>query len=181
MTNINLFNFYIFLDEINNSIKKNILRLKKKNIIINFKLNNENINKFNEIIKFVKKNSINFFIKDNYKLAVKYKANGLFLSSVNKSFNIPILFKRNFKIIGSAHNQFEYYIKLKQKCNLVTFSPIFFNNKYSANKILGVIKFNLLTLNWKCHLCALGGINKEKLNKILSTKTRVIGVKGFIE
>ena len=176
-----LFNFYIFLEKINSSIEKNILSLNKKNVIINFTLNNKNIQQFHNIIKFVRKNRINFYIKDDYKLAIKYKADGLFLSSNNKSFKKPSFVKKNFIVIGSAHSQFEYYIKMKQSCDLITFSPIFYNKKYSINKILNIIKFNLLTLHWKCSLCALGGINKNNLNKILSTRTRMVGIKSFIE
>ena len=41
-----------------------------------------------------------------------------------------ILLKKNFKIIGSAHNQSEYSLKIKQGCKLIMLSPLFFNKKY---------------------------------------------------
>ena len=44
-------------------------------------------------------------------------------------------------------------------------SPLFFNQKYSKNKILYPLKFNLITLNWKSEICALGGINAYNINK----------------
>lgn len=181
MIKINLFNFYIFLEKINSSIEKNILSLKKKIIIINFTLNNKNFQQFYSIIKFVKKNRINFFVKDDYKVAIRYKADGLFLSSNYKSLKTNFFVKKSFKIMGAAHNQFEYYIKKKQSCDLITLSPVFYNKKYSINKVLSPIKFNLLTLHWNCNLCALGGVSKNNINKILSTKTRNVGVKSFIE
>jgi hypothetical protein len=45
-------------------------------------------------------------------------------------------------------------------------SPLFHNQKYSKNKILGPIKFNLITKNWKAEICALGGINQTNIKKI---------------
>ncbi len=50
-------------------------------------------------------------------------------------------------------------------------SPIFFNRKYSINKILRIIKFNLITLNWNCNICALGGIKLDNLKMIKLTKS----------
>jgi thiamine monophosphate synthase len=54
-------------------------------------------------------------------------------------------------------------------------SPIFLNPKYSKNKILGVIKYNLISLNWKIITCALGGINYKNFRKIKCTKSNQIG------
>jgi 2-keto-3-deoxy-6-phosphogluconate aldolase len=59
-------------------------------------------------------------------------------------------------------------------------SPIFYNNKYSQNQILNPIKFNLISLNWKTNLCALGGINKTNIRKINLTKAMSIGVKSWM-
>lgn len=44
-------------------------------------------------------------------------------------------------------------------------SPLFYNEKYSKNRILNTSKFNLMSLNWKIDLCALGGINIKNLKK----------------
>jgi thiamine monophosphate synthase len=49
-------------------------------------------------------------------------------------------------------------------------SPLFYNKKYSLNGVLGVLKFNLMTLDWKSKVCALGGINIENLKKIKMTR-----------
>ena len=59
-------------------------------------------------------------------------------------------------------------------------SPIFYNNKYSQYQILNPIKFNLISLNWKTEVCALGGISDENTNKIKSTKVKSIGIKSWI-
>ena len=49
-------------------------------------------------------------------------------------------------------------------------SPLFYNKKYSLNGVLGDLKFNLMTLDWKSKVCALGGINIENLKKIKMTR-----------
>jgi thiamine monophosphate synthase len=53
-------------------------------------------------------------------------------------------------------------------------SPIFYNKKYTYPKILGVIKFNLISKQWRANICALGGINLKNLNKIKMTKANSI-------
>lgn len=172
---------YVFLEEINNSIKDNLVKFRNINIIIDINENNsKNLENQLSIIKFAKKNRIPFLIKNDFQKSVKYKANGILLSSDNKKITKPILLKKNFYIAGSAHNQFEYAQKLKQKCHLLMLSPIFFNEKYSKNKILDILKFNNKTINWKANLCALGGINSKTLKKIKLTKCVAIGFKKFI-
>ena len=59
-------------------------------------------------------------------------------------------------------------------------SPLFYNEKYSKNRILNTSKFNLMSLNWKIDLCALGGINIKNLKKIKLTKVKIISFKKFI-
>jgi hypothetical protein len=57
-----------------------------------------------------------------------------------------------------------------QKCETIALSPLFFNPKYSKNKILGPIKFNLVSKIWNTNLCALGGVTKKNIKKINLTK-----------
>jgi hypothetical protein len=59
-------------------------------------------------------------------------------------------------------------------------SPLFFNEKYSKNKILNILKFNSKTIHWKVNLCALGGINSKTLNRVKLTKCEAIGFKKII-
>jgi hypothetical protein len=60
-------------------------------------------------------------------------------------------------------------------------SPLFYNKKYSKNKILGPIKFNLITNSWKSEICALGGINQKNIKEIkLLPKKTSIGFKSLI-
>jgi len=172
---------YVFLEEINNLIKDNLVKFSNINIIIDINKNNsKNLNNQLSIIKFAKTNRIPFLIKNDFQKSVKYKANGVFISSDHKKITKPILLKKNFYIVGGAHNQLEYAQKLKQKCQLLMLSPLFFNEKYSKNKILSILKFNNKTIDWKLNLCALGGINSKTLNKVRLTRCVAVAFKKFI-
>ena len=46
--------------------------------------------------------------------------------------------------------------------------------------ILNQIKFNLITLNWKTKICALGGISYKNVMLINLTKSTSIGIKSLI-
>ena len=163
---------YIFIDCLDEKIKKNIIKLKNCHLIYS-------LEQFLQIIDFKKKNKIPLYVLDNYRIAIKYKLDGIFLTSHNKRM-IPISIKNKLKIIGSAHNQREYFIKKNQACNMISLSPLFYNNKYSINKILQPLKFNLITNNWNVKLCALGGILKNNLKKIQLTKATAIGIKRYV-
>jgi thiamine monophosphate synthase len=80
-----------------------------------------------------------------------------------------------------AHSQLEYYKKKEQSCKNIMVSPLFYNRKYSLNKILGVNKFNLLTNNWKTRICALGGISSSNIKKIRMTKARSLAGISFFQ
>jgi thiamine-phosphate pyrophosphorylase len=172
---------YVFLEEINNLIKENLIKFNSINIIIDInKKDKKGLENQLSIIKFAKKNKIPFFLKNNFKKCIKYKADGIFIDSKNKTIIKPILLKKKFTIIGLAHNQLEYFQKLNQKCIIIMLSPLFYNEKYSINKLLGILKFNNKALNWKIKLCALGGINYKNLKKIALTKSEGIAFKRFL-
>ena len=172
---------YVFLYDINNLIKGNLVKFSNINIIIDINDNtSKNLENQLTIIKFAKKNRIPFLIKNDFQKCVKYKANGIFISSDNKKITKPILLKKNFHIVGGAHNQLEYTQKSKQKCDLLMMSPLFFNEKYSKNRILNITKFNSKTIHWDIDLCALGGINSKTLKKIRLTKCVAVGFKKII-
>jgi thiamine-phosphate pyrophosphorylase len=86
----------------------------------------------------------------------------------------------DFLIVGTAHNQLEYYFKKRQNCKIISLSPIFYNPKFSKNKILGPIKFNLISQIWNADLCALGGINQTNIKKINITKASTIAYQRYI-
>jgi thiamine-phosphate pyrophosphorylase len=175
----NLLNkLYYFCDHFNIN---EINGIKKISIIFNLQHKNSvNTFKIEKMIKYCKKFSIPYYFINNIKHCIKYKANGLYIESNYKNaiLNRPSL--KKFEILGSAHNQIEYYFKKKQFCSSIFLSPLFYNNKYSNYKILGISRFNLKSLYWKSSLIALGGINGTNVKKIILTRARGIGFKRFI-
>ena len=172
-------NYYYFCKTLTESIKKNILKYPHINIIYYDNKPNISDENLQAISKFCKKYNIPFFIINNHLLATKIKANGVYLESINR--NYKHLSNKKLIIVGSAHNQIEYFIKLRQKCNLIMFSPIFFNQKYSKYKTMGVVKFNLTTRFWKCKAGALGGINQKNLRSLRLISSDNYGVVSLIE
>ena len=180
--NSHLINIYIFIESFNNLIEKKILKIKNIRIIYeNANMPSEN---FFRVIKFCKINKIKLYVLDNFRIALKYKLNGLLISSYNKEISkiqIMQLKKKNIEILGKVHNQLEFYQKIRQGCGTIFLSPIFFTKKYSKNRILGVSKFNLISLKWNSILVALGGINFSNYKKIKMTKSVGIGIKTLVK
>lgn len=175
----NLYKYYVFIDKIDDNLKKKLIQFINIRIIIDIDDDSDN-NHLKSIVKFSKENKIKFYFKNNYSLATKYGASGILITSNNKNNLRPLCLKKEFKIIGAVHNQLEYFIKARQNCHLVMFSPLFENPKYKKNKILQIIKFNLISKNWKIKVAALGGIiHNNNLNKLKLLKTYTIGFKRF--
>ena len=78
--------------------------------------------------------------------------------------------KKKFKLIGSAHNTNEINIKNKQGCSKIFISPIFKTPKHKNH--LDTIKFNLLSVNIKNKVVALGGINFSNYFRLKLTKSK---------
>jgi thiamine monophosphate synthase len=179
--NKQIYEYYVFLDQINNLVEKNLLKFSNINIIIDIDhLDRKSLQDEYSIIKFAKKNKIPFILKNNFMKCIKYKANGIYIDSRNTKIIKPFLIKKKFKIIGVAHNQLEYFKKKYQNCNPLMLSPLFCNNKYSPNKILNTFKFNNKANVWTTQVCALGGINYENVKKIKLLNVKAIAFKKFI-
>ena len=175
------YKYYIFVNELNEIIKNNILKISEPNLILNFSIFDESsLILAKNIIRFCKNYHIPFYILNDIKIAKQLNADGIFISSNNKKIGLSLFGSKKFDLIGSAHNQLEYFIKQKQNCKTIMLSPIFYNNKYSKNQILNPIKFNLMSLSWKTEICALGGISNENIRKIKITKTRSVGIKSWV-
>ena len=162
---------YYFIDEYNyaelSKLSKNI------NIIYRNYKKIIDISTLILIRNYCKKNRIKFFISNDIKLAIKYKLDGVYIPAFNKQINfIKYILPKNFKILGSAHNNIEISIKQKQGCNIIFVSPIFKVRK--KNYFLNIVKFNLLTLNKKIKFVALGGIRKKNKNKL-----NLLNIYGF--
>jgi len=171
--------FYFFTDNLDEIITKNIKNFESLCIIYKQQNNIINETKLTVLRNYCKINKIQFFVSDSYKLAIKYNCNGIFLSNKNKKI-LKLATKKNFKIIGLAHNRFEFFLKRKQLCETIMLSPIFYNYKYTLNKILGIVKFNLITLDWNTKICALGGVKLNNLKKIKMTKSSSVAFISMI-
>ena len=126
---------------------------------------------------YCKKKKLKFLLSNNVKLSIKLNLDGAYLPSFNKNFyHLSFKFKKNFILLGSAHNLKEIRIKEKQNVNKIFVSSIFKKN----NNFLGINKFNLISkLSYK-EIVALGGISKDNFGLINLTKsTGVAGISFF--
>jgi len=171
---INYFKKFLFIDDFNQNILFSID--KDFDIIYRNYKDNSNETLLKKIKNFCKRTNRRLYLSNNLKLALKLDLDGVYIPAFNKKLNFKNLaLKKNFKIIGSAHNIFEIRTKLAQQCELIFLSPIFKSKKNKS--FLGTIKFNTLSLNFKNNFIALGGINKDNIKKILLTKS--IGIAGI--
>ena len=117
-----------------------------------------------EMRTFCKRNGIKLYLSNNIKLAIKLGFDGAYIPAFNKSLrHLNYKLKKNFRILGSAHNIKEIRLKEKQKVSLIFISSIFKKNK----NYLGLYKFLYLEKLTDINIIALGGINRRNL-KILS-------------
>ena len=57
---------------------------------------------------YCNKKKFKFYISNNLRLAIKFKTDGIYIPSFNKRITLSrASLGKNFKIIGSAHNQME--------------------------------------------------------------------------
>jgi len=117
-----------------------------------------------KIKKYCKKKSIKFYLSNNIKLAIKLDLDGAYIPSFNKSLkHLAYSYKKNFKIIGSAHNLKEIRTKEIQNVRKIFLSSLFKKNK----NFLGINKFKLFSKLSNKKIVALGGISKKNKKKLL--------------
>jgi len=165
----NLLKQYYFIEKFD----KKILEKQSNKTAIIYRNYSKTINKL-EILKireFCNKKKLKLFLSNNFKLALKLNLNGAYIPSFNKSFNhLNFSVKKDFLILGSAHNLKEIRIKELQKVDAIFLSSIFKKN----NNYLGLFKFINLNYLTKKKTIALGGISKKN-KKILN----MINLWGF--
>ena len=147
----------------------NLRKIKKFNKFFIIYRNNGITECLNDIIKFRKEcqiKSIKFYVANDIKLAKKISSDGIYLSSYNRSLKILNLRKKNFGIIGSAHNINEISIKVKQKCNYILLSKLFLVDYDKNSSFLGIVKFNKYLNTISSKLVPLGGIKISNLNSL---------------
>ena len=115
-----------------------------------------------------------FYISNNFKLCIKLNLDGVYIPSFNKDTNFNCFsIKKNFKIIGSAHNRYEINFKLRQNVKEIFISSIFKRN----SNYLGIYNFLSLKKFNTAKTIALGGINSTNLKKVCSTGA--FGISGI--
>ena len=127
-----------------------------------------------KIKEFCKKRNVKVCLANNFRLAIRLGFNGAYIPSFNNNLqHLNYVLKRNFIVLGSAHNIKEIRLKEKQKVSLIFISSIFKKNK----NYLGLHRFINLEKLTKTSAIALGGINRKNL-KILSL-TSCVGFAGI--
>ena len=163
-------NIFVFLDEYNENIFQN------NNINIgviyrNYKAKNRE-KELSKIAKACKKKRYQLFVSNDIKLALKVRADGIYIPSFNKTKKFLNLEMKNLTILGSAHNQKEIQEKISQKCQAIFLSPTFCEEK--SISFHNLYNFNSLSRSNKVNILALGGISEHNVHKL-----RLLYIKGF--
>ena len=165
-------NRYYFI----NKFDQSHLDKQSKEVTIIYRNHNSAINK-KTILKikyYCKKKGNKFLLSNNIKLAINLNLDGIYISSFNKDKkHLSFSLKKNFIILGSAHNVYEMKTKELQNVSIIFLSSIFKKNK----NFLGVYKFKLLSYISKKPIIALGGISNNNLKKL--NLTNCIGFAGI--
>ena len=155
-------NKYYFINKFDQShIDK---QLKETTII--FRNYNQKIDKklILQLKSYCKKKGNKFLLSNNIRLAINLDLDGVYIPSFNTDKrHLSYSFKKNFIILGSAHNIYEMRTKELQCVSAIFLSSIFKKNK----NYLGINKFKLLSFLSNKPVIALGGIsnnNSKKLN-----------------
>ena len=137
----------------------------KKGVGIIFRNYNSN-NHLNTILKlkeYCKNKGYKFYLSNNIKLAIKLGLDGVYIPSFNMNKkHLSFSFKKNFLIIGSAHNNKQIKIKEIQGVKIIFISSLFKKNK----NYLGINRFKLLSSLSDKKVVALGGISNKNTKKL---------------
>ena len=167
------FKKYYFIDDFNPIHLKDLD--KKITLIWRSKNGKNDIQKIYKLANFCKKKKIKLYLSNNVKLALKLRLNGAYISAYNREFSFnSYSFRKNFSLIGSAHNLFEAKIKKLQKIKIIFISPIF---KYKNKMPLGIYKSRIFFGDSSYEKIALGGVDKKNIN--LLNMTKFIGFAGI--
>ena len=153
---------YYFINKFDTN---NINRQDKQTTIIYRNYSNNSLDQklILKIKEFCKKKSIKFYLSNDIKLAIKLGLDGAYIPSFNKSFkHLAYNYKKDFQIIGSAHNLKEIRIKENQNVKKIFLSSLFKKNK----NFLGINKFKLLSKKTNRNIVVLGGISDKNLKKL---------------
>ena len=147
---------YYFINKFDTNL---ISKQDKDTTIIYRNYKDHNFDDLQKIKKYCKKKSFKFLLSNDIKQAIISNLDGAYIPSFNKNTrHLSYSKKRNFLIVGSAHNLKEIKIKEKQGCEMIIISSIFKKNK----NYLGINRFKSLRKKTKLNAIALGGVKKKK-------------------
>jgi len=131
-----------------------------------------------QLKNFCKKKGNKFLLSNNIRLAINLDLDGVYIPSFNTDKrHLAYSFKKNFIILGSAHNIYEIRVKELQCVNKIFLSSIFKKNK----NYLGVNRFRLFSLLSKKKIVALGGISPNNMKKLNLTNCSAFAGISFFE
>ena len=157
------FKIYYFIDKFDREEIENLD--KRISLIFRNYVEKNNLSTIMNIKKLCNKQKRRFFLSNNLKLAKNLGLNGVYIPSFNTLNNFKNLnIKKNFEILGSAHNLIQLINKENQGCKEIFIAPIFKTNK--SKKFLDITKFNKISKNSNKRIIALGGINETNFNKL---------------
>ena len=164
-----ILNKYYFI----NSFDTNHIDKQERSTAIIYR--NYNVNNSDEVVlklkRYCKNNGYKFFLSNNIKLAINLNLDGAYIPSFNNCLkHLSFSLKKNFILLGSAHNYREIKIKELQKVNTIFLSSLFKKNK----NYLGLNKFKLLSNYTNKKIIALGGVSNKNLKKL-----KLINLSGF--
>ena len=129
----------------------------------NYQTNKVDLKSIIKLKNYCRIKKFKFLISNNFKLALKLNLNGAYIPAFNNSTkHLGFSTKKNFMIIGSAHNLKQIRIKEKQNISSIIISSLFKKNK----NYLGIYRFNILKKFTKKKIICFGGVNKANMNKI---------------
>ena len=170
-------NYYLFIQ---NTTDINLNNIKDNNKIIIIYRNNNIQENINSIVSFKRRSAqkgFKLYIANNFKLAKKCGANGLYISAYNKK----IYLNKSLDLIGSAHSYSEIYQKINQGCKTIILSRLFKTSYKHKKTNLGINRFNLIRKNYSISIIPLGGINQLNLLKLNIVKSDGIALLSEIK
>ena len=148
-----------------NKFETNIIDKQDKQTVIIYRnySSKENEELIIKIKTYCKKKGLKFFLSNDVKLAIKLGLDGAYIPSFNRSIkHLAFSLKKNFDVVGSAHNIKEIRIKEIQNVNKIFISSVFKKNK----NYLGINRFRLISNLTQKKVVALGGISKKNIKKL---------------
>ena len=163
--------YFLIIESIKDIDLRNIKKRNKFIIIYRVFQKNEDIAALATFRRKCKLKGVRFFVANDFTLAIKLKADGIYISAKNTSLKSISLRRSNFTLIGSAHNIKEINLKKKQGCENILLSRLFQVTYKPYLSYLGVIRFNKYVLNIDKNIIPLGGINLSNLNNMKNIKS----------